>query len=309
LDGNRLEVVFTIVFPAESAKLDSVLVSIMDITARKRAEEALQRAQSELSRVGAMTTMGELAASIAHELRQPLAAITMNGSAALRWLNRDNPDLDEARDAAARTVREAQRADEVIRGLRALLGNRALHRQAMQMNDAIYEVLELVRGELHRNDILVRTDLAPTPLPVYGDRVQLQQVLLNLILNGIDAMKSVTGRPRELILRSESAGSDGVSITVEDSGAGFDPATAQHIFDAFFTTKPDGLGMGLSICRSIVEAHGGRLSASPRVPHGATFRFTVPGDAPTDVAELDTKSATPNSVLTGATTSDFAARS
>lgn len=289
-------------------KPDGVLETNTDISERKHAEEALQRAQRELSRVSALTTMGELAASIAHELRQPLAAIAMNGSAALRWLNRENPDLDEARDAAARTVQEAQRADEVIRGLRALLGNRALRRQAMQINDAIYEVLELVRGELRRQDIVVRTELATAPLPVFGDRVQLQQILLNLILNGIEAMSAVPRQSRELVIRTESAGPEGVAVTVEDTGAGLEPATADRIFDAFFTTKSDGLGMGLSICRSIVEAHGGRLSASPRAPQGASFRFTVPCDVPADVAELDTKSATPDPILTGPTTSDFVVR-
>ena len=292
LNGRKVDVLFTMAFPPEPTKLDSVLVSIMDITARKRAEEALQRAHTELSRVGALTTLGEFAGSIAHELRQPLAAITMNGSAALRWLNREHPDLDEARDAAARTVGEAQRAEEVIRGLRSLLGNRGLRRAGLDLNDAVNEVLKLVRAELRRSNVDLRTELAPTLPAVFGDRVQLQQVLLNLVLNGIEAMRPVLDRPRELALRTESAAPDGVAVVVEDTGPGIDPATIERIFDPFFTTKANGLGMGLSICRSIVEAHGGRLSASQHAPYGAAFRFTVPVDATAaDHREVGTASA------------------
>jgi PAS domain S-box-containing protein len=263
-------------------KAAGVLETNNDITARKRAEEGLQQAQTELARAGALTTMGEFAASIAHELRQPLAAITMNGSAAVRWLNREHPDLEEARDAAARTVREAQRAHDVILGLRSLLGNREMRRAPFGIKDAIAEVLELARGELRRNEIIVRADFAPALPPVLGDRVQLQQVVLNLIMNGIEAMSFVHDRPKELVLRTASAGAEGVAIEVEDTGAGLDPTTVARIFDRFFTTKTNGLGMGLSICRSIVEAHGGQLSTSPRSPHGASFRFTIPIDSRAD---------------------------
>jgi C4-dicarboxylate-specific signal transduction histidine kinase len=220
--------------------------------------------------------MGQLAGSIAHELRQPLAAIAMNGSATLRWLNRESPDLGEAREAASRIVREAQRADEVIRGLRALVGKSELRREPLDVNDAIHEVLELARGELRRNEVNVQTGLDPTLPPALGDRVQLQQVVLNLIVNAIEAMASVADRPKLLAIRTGRAESGEVAVAVEDTGPGLDPATAGRVFDPFFTTKPDGLGMGLSICRSIVEAHGGRLSSSPRAPHGTTFRFTLP---------------------------------
>jgi len=276
LRGERLDVLFTIAFPAEQTTLESVLVSIMDVTARRRAEEALQRAQAELGRVGTLTTMGEIAASIAHELRQPLAAISMNGSAALRWLNRENPDLAEARAAASRTVREAQRADEVIRSLRALLGKATLQRGMVDVTDAILEVLELVRGELRRHEVSVRTDIPPSLPPAFGDRVQLQQVLLNLIVNGVEAMDAVTDRPRALVIRAERAEPGMMVVAVEDTGPGLDPATAARVFDPFYTTKPTGLGLGLSICRSIVETHGGQLLASPRTPFGTAFRFTVP---------------------------------
>jgi PAS domain S-box-containing protein len=253
-----------------------VLMACEDVTERKRAEEALRKAQAELARAGTLTTVGELAASIAHELRQPLAAIATNGSAALRWLNRESPDLGEARDAASRIVREAHRADEVIRGLRALVGHSELQRAALGMNDVIHEVLELARGELRRNEVSVQTDLAAGLPPVLGDRVQLQQVLLNLIVNAVEAMAQATVRPKAVVIRTERAETGEVAVAVEDTGPGLDPATAARIFDPFFTTKPNGLGMGLSICRSIVEAHGGQLSASPRAPHGTAFRFTIP---------------------------------
>ena len=276
LHGDQLDVLLTIAFPPEPTTLESVLVSIMDVTARRRAEEALRRARADFAHVSTLTTMGELAASIAHELRQPLSAIAMNGSAALRWLNREHPDLDEARDAAARTVREAQRADGVIRGLRALVGYSALQRGTLDLNDAMQEVLELVRSELRNKDIAVHLDLAHDLPAAYGDRVQLQQVALNLILNGVEAMVGVTDRARVLVLRTERAEPGGVAVVVEDTGAGFEPAIAERIFDPFFTTKPSGLGIGLSLCRSIVDAHGGRISAWPRVPNGTAFRFVVP---------------------------------
>jgi C4-dicarboxylate-specific signal transduction histidine kinase len=248
----------------------------MDITERRRAEEALRNAEAELARVARLTTMGELAASLSHELRQPLAAIVMNGSATLRWLDREPPDLDEARDAATRTVREGQRADEVIRGLRALATKSGPQLTPLDLDDVIREVLTLTHSEVQRHGVVLRVDLAAGHRPVLGDRVQLQQVLLNLILNGVDAMKTVTDRPRELMVASALAESDGVLVAVEDGGTGLDPAIAPRIFEPFFTTKPDGLGMGLSICRSIIEAHGGRLWVAPRAPRGTVFRFTVP---------------------------------
>ncbi|MDB4888500.1 MAG: sensory box protein [Gemmatimonadetes bacterium] len=220
--------------------------------------------------------MGELVASLSHELRQPVAAIVMNGSATLRWLSREPPDLEEARDAATRIVREGQRADEVIRGLRALAKKSGLQMTALDVDDVVNEVLALARGELHRHGVTLRVDLATGSWPVRGDRVQLQQVLLNLILNGIDAMRAVTAHTRELTVSSTLAETGSVRVSVEDTGAGLDPELAQRIFEPFFTTKADGLGMGLSICRSIIEAHGGQLWMSPRIPRGTAFHFTVP---------------------------------
>jgi signal transduction histidine kinase len=260
---------------SESGELEYVGV-VMDITQRRHAEAALRDAQAELTRAARLTTMGELAASLSHELRQPLAAIVMSGSATLRWLDREPPDLAEARDAATRIVREGQRADEVICGLRALASKSGPRLATLDIDDVIQGVLALTRSELQPHDVVLRTELAAGNRPVVGDRVQLQQVLLNLILNGLDAMKTVTGRARELAVRSALTEPGSVLVSVEDSGVGLDPAIAQRIFEPFFTTKDDGLGMGLSICRSIVDAHGGHLWASPRLPHGTALRFTVP---------------------------------
>jgi len=251
-----------------------------DVTAAVRAEhaeKALQQAQAELARVARLTTMGELAASIAHEINQPLTGVLANGNAGLQWLNRDKPDLDEARNALSCIVSDGTRAGEVIRGLRALAKKSGPELVQLDINDAVREVQALTRSELQRHGVTLHTDLSADDRPVFGDRVQLQQVLLNLIMNGIEAMRAVTERPKTLAITSEPVEPSGVLVAVEDTGTGLDPATADRIFDPFFTTKSDGLGMGLSICRSIIDAHGGRLWVSPGVLYGTVFRFTVPG--------------------------------
>ncbi|MDT5281596.1 MAG: hypothetical protein QOJ20_2791, partial [Mycobacterium sp.] len=248
----------------------------VDITDRKRAEEALRDVQAELARAARVTTMGELATSIAHEISQPLAAIVSRGSAGLRWLTRETPELDEAREAFKRIVSDGQRAADVIRGLRSLAKKSGPQITTLDIDDTIREVLALTHGEVQRHGITLRTDLVVGDRPVVGDRVQLQQVLLNLILNAIDAMNVVADRGRELALSSAFTAPDSVMISVEDSGSGLDPVIAQRVFEPFVTTKPDGLGMGLSICRSIIDAHGGRLWVSSAVPHGTVFHFTVP---------------------------------
>ena len=251
-----------------------------DVTAAVRAEhaeKALQQAQAELARVARLTTMGELAASIAHEINQPLTGVLANGNAGLQWLNRDKPDLDEARNALSCIVSDGTRAGEVIRGLRALAKKSGPELVQLDINDAVREVQALTRSELQRHGVTLHTDLSADDRPVFGDRVQLQQVLLNLIMNGIEAMRAVTERPKTLAITSEPVEPSGVLVAVEDTGTGLDPATADRIFDPFFTTKSDGLGMGLSICRSIIDAHGGRLWVSPGVLYGIVFRFTVPG--------------------------------
>jgi PAS domain S-box-containing protein len=259
----------------ESGELDFV-GTVMDITERRLAEEALRRTQVELARAARLATIGELAGSIIHEINQPLAAIVGNAEVCLRWLNRDQPDLTEARDAAARLAREGRRAAEVIKGLRTLARKSGLERTHVDINDAIREVLVLLRSELERGAVVRHINLFPMDRPVLGDRVQLQQVLLNLIRNGIEAMSTVTDRPRILRISSQPADAGEVMVTVEDAGTGLDPAITDRIFDPLFTTKPNGMGMGLAICRSIVEAHHGRLWVLPNLPHGTIFRFTVP---------------------------------
>jgi C4-dicarboxylate-specific signal transduction histidine kinase len=243
---------------------------------RRRAEEALRDVQAELARAARLTMMGELTASIAHEINQPLAAIVMNGSAGLRWLNDATPDLDEAREAFSRVVSDGQRAGDVLRGLRALAKKSAPQITTLDIDGVIRDVLALTRGEVQRQSVVLHLDLAAGDRPVVGDRVQLQQVLLNLILNGLDAVRAVADRPRELTVSSGPAEPGSVLVSVEDSGPGLDPAIAPHIFEPFVTTKSDGLGMGLSICHSIIDAHRGRLWVAPRLPHGTAFRFTIP---------------------------------
>jgi C4-dicarboxylate-specific signal transduction histidine kinase len=272
------------VFAAPLAGMRRLLSRIpVDVTDHKQGEEAARNAQADLARVARLTAMGELAASIAHETNQSLGAIATQANASLRWLNRDNPDLEEVREGLVRIERDALRAGDVIRGLRTLAKRSGPQLSEVDMNNAIEEVLTLTRGEMRRHAVILHSGLYTGNQPVYGDRVQLQQVLLNLIMNSIEAM-STAGLPRVLSVSSELSEAGGVLVTVEDTGAGFDTAIGDRIFESFFTTKPNGMGMGLSICRSIIEAHGGRIWASPRVPRGASFRFIVPGCAPKSAA-------------------------
>ncbi len=259
----------------ENGEVLEYVGTVMDMTERKRAEEALQKAQAELAHVTRAMTMGELASSIAHEVNQPLAAIVTHGNAALRWLAGTPPNLDEVRESVGRIVRDGHRASEVVGRVRALFRKAATAKERFNINGLIRDVLALVPGELHRNRVRLRTELATGLPPVMGDRVQLQQVLLNLIINGIEAMSTVSDRQRELIIRSQRHEPDGVLVAVEDSGVGIEAQNTAQIFDAFFTTKPEGLGMGLSISRTTVEAHGGRLWATPNDGQGATFKFTL----------------------------------
>jgi C4-dicarboxylate-specific signal transduction histidine kinase len=254
----------------------------MDVTERKRAEELLEAAQAEIARVARITTVGELAASIAHEVNQPLTAVLANSEAALRWLARKPPNLKETRAAVKRIVRDAGRAGDVIKHIRALLQKDRPQHVDLDLNDAIREVLTLTRGEQQRRGVSVETKLFPRLPRVRGDRIQLQQVILNLVVNGIEAMGAVSDRPRTLHIRTEVAEHDDALVAFEDSGVGLDPDMAERIFEPFFTTKPSGMGMGLSISRSIVELHEGRLWAAPASPHGTVVQFKLPsaqGDA------------------------------
>ena len=249
--------------------------AVTDVTATKRAEEALRQSQAELAHVTRMTTLGELTASIAHEVNQPLAAIVTNGAVGLRWLDREVPDLAEVREAFASVISDGVRASEIIQRLRALSRKTEIQKVAVDINDAISEVTQLVHSEVLSHRASLRLELAQTLPAILGDRVQLQQVIINLVVNGMEAMASVTDRPRELVVRSQLDDSGQVLVAIQDSGVGIDPEKATQFFNAFFTTKPSGMGMGLSICRSIIEAHGGKLWASRNAGPGATFQFTL----------------------------------
>jgi PAS domain S-box-containing protein len=248
----------------------------MDVTERKQAGEALRSAQAELTRVARLTTMGQLAASIAHEINQPLAAVVASADAGVLWLNRKPPDLDEARASFSRIAKDGARAGDVIKGLRSLSKRTGPELARFDIDDAIRQVLVLASGALRQHKVALQMELLVDNRRVLGDRVQVQQVLLNLIMNGIEAMSGLTDRPRVMAISVLPKEDGAVLVAVADTGTGLDPAVAGRIFDALFTTKREGMGMGLSICRSIVEAHGGRLWASPNVPHGSVFQFTLP---------------------------------
>ena len=243
---------------------------------RKRAQDALLAAQAELARATSFTAMGQMAASIAHDINQPLAAIVANGNAGLRWLAHTTPDLDEARAALQRIVNEGHRASQVIGSIRAMFKKGDQEKAVLDANELIREVLALLDGEIHMQRVSVHTELIEQLPRVLGNREQLQQVILNLITNAVEAMGSVTNRARVLRVKSKLHESGGVLIAVEDSGLGIDPKDIDRIFEAFFTTKSHGMGMGLSICRSIIEAHHGRLWVSPGLHHGSIFHVVLP---------------------------------
>jgi PAS domain S-box-containing protein len=246
----------------------------IDIEERKRAEEALREAQSDLARVSRVTTMGELTASLAHEVNQPIAAAVTSANSCLHWLAGDVPNLDKARAAAERIVNDGTRAAEIISRIRLLFQKGSLQQELVDVNEIIEEMIVLLRSEATRYSMSVRTELAADLPPVTGDRVQLQQVMMNLMVNGIDAMKAVDGT-RELVIKSQRVENERVLVSVSDTGVGLPQQHADQIFNAFFTTKPRGTGMGLRICRSIVESHGGRLWAASNSPRGASFHFAL----------------------------------
>jgi len=252
---------------------------LAEIAERKRAEEAYYEAQAELARVTRLSAMGALAASISHEVNQPLAAVVTNADACMMWLSSDPPNLEEARAAVDCIAQQGTRASDVVRHIRAMFTKATPERTRLQVNDLIREVGILIEGAALRNQVQIETELAPDlPATTLGDRVQLQQVIVNLILNGIEAMSDVADRPRRLVISSRMQSSDELLIAVRDSGVGIAAKDEKRIFDAFFTTKSQGMGMGLSISHSIIEAHGGRLWASRNSDYGATLQFTLPAD-------------------------------
>jgi len=248
--------------------------AVMDITGRKQAEDSLHTAQANLARIARLTTMGELAATIAHEVNQPLAGVVNNANACLRWLGRESPDLDEARDAIRRILRDGNRGSEVIARIRAVLKQEPSPKEYLDINEVVLETIALTGVYLQGASL--QTDLSRALPGVFADRIQLQQVLLNLLVNAMDAMKTVADRPRILSIKTADHEDNSILVAIQDSGIGLDQKQTEQLFEVFYTTKPQGMGMGLAISRSIIEGHGGRLWAEANNGPGATFKFTLP---------------------------------
>lgn len=274
-DGHVFDALFTVSFPTGAVGRGTILVGIVDMTERNRAQDELHRVQSELAHASRVTTLGELTASIAHEVNQPLAAIVTNGEASLRWLGRAVPDLGEARSAIGRMIADGKRAADVIARIRAMATRTAPESTRLLPNDIVADAVTLVRREIAAHGAALRLDLATAAPAVAADRVQIQQVVINLAVNALQAMAETAGDAHHLTIRTRH-GSGVVTFDVEDTGAGIEPAAAGQIFNAFYTTKAAGMGMGLSICKSIVEAHGGRIWAAQRTGGGTVFSFTLP---------------------------------
>src|SRR5712671_1495973 len=256
----------------EAGNLAEIVGTVMDVTERHRADQERQA----IAHINRVTTMGQLTASIAHEVMQPVAAVVISAQAALRWIDINPPNLQEVRQALTSIVGDGTRVGEVIGRIRALIAKAPPRKDRLDINNMILEVIALTRGEIHRNGVALRTRLAPDLPLVGGDRVQLQQVMLNLILNAVEALRGVSEGSRDLLISSEDGGADGVRVAVQDSGPGLTPESVDRLFEAFYTTKSTGLGMGLAICRSIIEAHEGRLWATANEPLGAVLQFRLP---------------------------------
>ena len=263
-----------------SGELVEVVSTIIDVTERKRAQEEherLRQLESDLAHMNRLSMMGELAASLAHEITQPIATARNNARAALNFLDKQPPDLGEVREALSCVVGDADRAGVIIDRMRDHIKKAPPRKHRFDLNEAINEVIVLARSAIAENGVSVQTRLTEGLVPVEGDRVQLQQVVLNLVLNAAEAMSAVDEGARELLISTEQSRTNGVLVAVRDSGPGIDPEHIERVFDAFYTTKSSGVGMGLSICRSIIDAHGGRLWADANEPRGAAFQFTLPG--------------------------------
>jgi PAS domain S-box-containing protein len=273
-DGTEFPVEISL-SPLETEEGTLVSGAVRDLTERTRAEEALRQAKADLAHVNRVTTMGELTASLAHEIKQPIAAAITDANTCVRWLGREQPDLAEAREAASRIIKDATRAADIISRVRLLFEKGTAQKELVDINEVIREMIVLLGSEANLHSISIRVDLAEDLPKVMADRVQLQQVFMNLMLNGIDAMKGITGGG-ELTIQSQRGENEQLVVSVSDTGVGLPAEQADQIFNAFFTTKPHGTGMGLRISRSIVESHGGRLWAADNSPRGARFYFTLP---------------------------------
>jgi len=281
-DGSRAPVLFTITFPSAEDGDASVLVFVVDNTERQRAQDALLLAQTELAHASRVATLGELTASIAHEVNQPLMSVVTYGEAGMRWLRRDPPDLHEVDTAITRIVSEGRRAGEIVARIRAFLGKAPARHAALDVAATIEDAARLVQHELVRGNVELHLELEPNLPVVRGDRIQLQQVLVNLMMNASQAMSGQRG-PRRLAVSGASTGEARIDITVADTGPGIAPDHLERLFDPFFTTRPQGMGMGLTICRTIAEAHGGELTVESEPGRGARFRLllsTAPPELP-----------------------------
>lgn len=274
-DGTEFDALFTTCYPRDGVKRGTVLVGIVDISDRLAAQDAQRRAEADLAHAARVATLGELTASIAHEVNQPLAAIVTNGEAGLRWINRAEPDLDEARAAMGRMIVEGQRASDIIARIRAMAANKGPQRAPVALNGAIEDATLLLKRELTAHDVRLILALSPETGEVSGDRVQLQQVVVNLAMNAIQAMAAHDGVARDLTIATRREG-EAVVVEVSDTGPGVATENAKSLFNAFYSTKATGMGMGLSICKSIVEAHGGEIAVSPAPGGGALFRVVLP---------------------------------
>jgi C4-dicarboxylate-specific signal transduction histidine kinase len=275
LSGRNIDVLYSVNYPPEALSLESIFVAFSDLTARNQDHAALQKAQADLAHATRLTSLGELTASIAHEINQPLAGIISNGQAGLRWLRRDHPDLEAAVASLDGVVAEAKRVAAVIGGIRTLAKKEVPQVEELCLNLMIDETLLLLRRELERSNIELNTNLQTTMVPVRADRVQIQQVLINLIMNAVQAMIQSDGPVRRLIVATSMGGGE-VTVSVADTGPGVDAAVRDRLFTAFVTNKTEGMGLGLSLCASIVDRHGGRIWADLDQPQGTTFRFSLP---------------------------------
>jgi C4-dicarboxylate-specific signal transduction histidine kinase len=262
-----------------SGHLVEFVGTVIDVTERRRAEQErarLHQLEADLAHINRVSTLGEMAASLAHEVKQPIAAARNNARAALNFLDRSPPDLREVREAVDCIVGDADRAADIVERIRDHIKKAPPRKDRVDLNEAINEVIVLARSAITKNGVSVQTHLTGGPLLIQGDRVQVQQVVLNLILNAVEAMGSVEAGPRELLIKTEQHQPNGVLVAARDSGPGIDPEHLERVFEAFYTTKSNGIGMGLSICRSIIDAHGGRLWAEANEPRGTIFQFTLP---------------------------------